>query len=120
SSGHIILRRARSLSKRSPLSTSSQARREAHRQVSRRGCPMGQPGLPPNRDPRPVPRTPTYRHTAGVIHEVDSALRTLIEREADGTRDVEIVCDAPTREWAGRRNSPTIDVYLYDIREDMR
>ena len=35
-------------------------------------------------------------------------------------RDVEIVFDAPTREWAGRRNSPTIDVYLYDIREDMR
>jgi hypothetical protein len=55
-----------------------------------------------------------------VIHEVDSALRTLIEREAEGTRDVEIVFDAPTREWAGRRNSPTIDVYLYDIREDMR
>jgi hypothetical protein len=81
---------------------------------------MGQPGLPWNRDARPVPRTPTYRHTAGVIHEVDSALRTLIEREAEGTRDVEIVFDAPTREWAGRRNSPTIDVYLYDIREDMR
>jgi hypothetical protein len=55
-----------------------------------------------------------------VIHEVDSALRTLIEREAAGTRDVEIVFDAPTREWAGRRNSPTIDVYLYDIREDLR
>ena len=54
-----------------------------------------------------------------MIHEVDSALRTLIERET-GTRDVEIVFDAPTREWAGRRNSPTIDVYLYDIREDMR
>ncbi len=65
-------------------------------------------------------RTWTYGQTAGVIHEVDSALRTLIEREADGTRDVEIVFDAPTREWAGRRNSPTIDVYLYDIREDMR
>ena len=55
-----------------------------------------------------------------MIHEVDSALRTLIEREAAGTRDVEIVFDAPTREWAGRRNSPTIDVYLYDIREDLR
>jgi len=55
-----------------------------------------------------------------VIHEVDSALRTLIEREAAGMRDVEIVFDAPTREWAGRRNSPTIDVYLYDIREDLR
>jgi hypothetical protein len=54
-----------------------------------------------------------------VIHEVDSALRALIEREV-GTRDVECVFDAPTREWAGRRNSPTIDVYLYDIREDLR
>jgi Pvc16 N-terminal domain len=81
---------------------------------------MGQPGLPANRDPRPVPARRRDRQTVGVIHEVDSALRTLIEREADGTRDVEIVFDAPTREWAGRRNSPTIDVYLYDIREDMR
>jgi hypothetical protein len=55
-----------------------------------------------------------------VIGEVDSALRALIEREAIGRGDVEVVFDAPTREWAGRRNSPTIDVYLYDIREDMR
>ncbi len=54
-----------------------------------------------------------------MIHEVDSALRALIEREV-GTRDVEVVFDAPTRDWAGRRNAPTIDVYLYDIREDLR
>ena len=31
-----------------------------------------------------------------------------------------MVFDAPTRDWAGRRNAPTIDVYLYDIREDLR
>ena len=55
-----------------------------------------------------------------MIGEVDSALRALIEREAVGRGDVEVVFDAPTREWAARRNSPTIDVYLYDIREDMR
>ncbi len=55
-----------------------------------------------------------------VIGEVDSALRALIEREAVGRGDVEVAFDAPTREWAGRRNSPTIDVYLYDIREDLR
>lgn len=54
-----------------------------------------------------------------MIHEVDSALRTLIERDT-GIRDVEVVFDAPTREWAGRRTTPTVDVYLYDIREDMR
>lgn len=55
-----------------------------------------------------------------MIHEVDSALRALIVREAVGTTDVEVVFDAPTREWSGRRNAPTIDVYLYDIREDLR
>jgi hypothetical protein len=54
-----------------------------------------------------------------VIHEVDSALRALIDREA-GIRDVEVVFDAPTRDWASRRTTPTVDVYLYDIREDMR
>ena len=54
-----------------------------------------------------------------MIHEVDSALRTLIERDT-GIRDVEVVFDAPTREWAGRRTTPTVDVYLYDIREDLR
>ena len=31
-----------------------------------------------------------------------------------------MVFDAPTRDWAGRRTAPTIDVYLYDIREDLR
>ena len=54
-----------------------------------------------------------------MIHEVDSALRALVEREV-GTRGAEIVFDAPTRDWAGRRNAPTIDLYLYDIREDLR
>ena len=54
-----------------------------------------------------------------MIHEVDSALRALVEREV-GTRDVEVVFDAPTKDWAGRRNAPTIDLYLYDIREDLR
>ncbi len=51
---------------------------------------------------------------------MDSALLALIEREALGTGDVEVVFDAPTKDWAGRRNAPTIDVYLYDIREDLR
>jgi hypothetical protein len=55
-----------------------------------------------------------------VIHEVDDALRTLIRREALNGADVEVLFDAPTKEWAARRNSPAIDVYLYDIREDLR
>jgi hypothetical protein len=55
-----------------------------------------------------------------VIHDVDQALRALIRRDAVTEADVDVVFDAPTKDWAGRRNSPTIDVYLYDIREDMR
>jgi len=38
-----------------------------------------------------------------MIHEVDAALQALIEREAHGTKDVEVVFDAPTKDWAGRR-----------------
>jgi hypothetical protein len=57
---------------------------------------------------------------ARVIYEVDEALRNLIRREGLVGGDVEVVFDAPTKDWATRRNSPTVDVYLYDIREDMR
>ncbi len=55
-----------------------------------------------------------------VIHEVDIALRALIERDATDGTEVEVVFEAPTKDWASRRNVPTIDVYLYDIREDLR
>jgi hypothetical protein len=65
-----------------------------------------------------------HRRTSGndeqVIPEVDHALRTLIEREAVDPSEVEVAFDAPTKDWASRRNAPTIDVYLYDIREDLR
>jgi hypothetical protein len=55
-----------------------------------------------------------------VIHEVDQALRSLVKREAFTGDGVEVVFDAPTRDWASRRNTPTLNIYLYDIREDLR
>lgn len=55
-----------------------------------------------------------------MIHDVDESLRALIRRDVDDHGEVEVVFDAPTKEWAARRNTPTIDLYLYDIREDMR
>jgi hypothetical protein len=54
---------------------------------------------------------------AHVIHEIDAALRTLVERELAGS-GVEISFEAPTSDWAARRSAPTVDLYLYDIRED--
>lgn len=53
-----------------------------------------------------------------MIHEVDEAVESFLEREVLNGSGVEVVFDAPTKEWASRRTSPTIDVYLYDIRED--
>lgn len=55
-----------------------------------------------------------------MIHEVDESLRTLLRRDALNGADVEVLFDAPTRDWASRRNAPTVDVYLYDIREDLK
>jgi len=55
-----------------------------------------------------------------VISDVDDALKKLISREVVNHGEVEVVFDAPTKDWAARRSGPTIDVYLYDIREDVR
>jgi Pvc16 N-terminal domain len=82
-------------------------------------CPIGQRGMPPRRFSDGWYAATRLTRLVGVIHEVDSALRALIDREA-GIRDVEVVFDAPTRDWASRRTTPTVDVYLYDIREDLR
>ncbi|MEV4758118.1 DUF4255 domain-containing protein [Micromonospora sp. NPDC049559] len=55
-----------------------------------------------------------------MIHEIDEALRRLVKEEALPSSSVEVVFEAPTKEWAARRNAPTVNVYLYDIREDLR
>jgi hypothetical protein len=54
-----------------------------------------------------------------MIEAVDESLRSLLRREALNGSQIDVVFDAPTSEWASRRNSPTLDVYLYDIREDL-
>jgi Pvc16 N-terminal domain len=52
-----------------------------------------------------------------MLHEVDAALQALVRRHALNGSDVNVALDAPTRDWAARRNAPTVDMYLYDIRE---
>lgn len=55
-----------------------------------------------------------------VIRQIDEALRELVRTRALDGADVEVVFDAPTTDWAARRNAPTVNLYLYDIREDTR
>ncbi|GAA1198344.1 DUF4255 domain-containing protein [Pseudonocardia alaniniphila] len=54
-----------------------------------------------------------------MIHEIDDALRSLIGTRALPGVITDIEFAAPTRNWAARRNSPTVNVYLYDIREEV-
>jgi hypothetical protein len=56
-----------------------------------------------------------------MIAQVDDALHELVTGEAlSGANDLDVVFDAPTKDWAARRNAPTVNLYLYDIREDTR
>ncbi|MFB8032773.1 DUF4255 domain-containing protein [Streptomyces sp. NPDC056004] len=55
-----------------------------------------------------------------MIHEVDDVLRALIRAEVLEGGQIAVVFDAPTREWAAKVNAPMVNLYLYDIREDMR
>jgi Pvc16 N-terminal domain len=55
-----------------------------------------------------------------VFNEIDEALRALVRDEVLNSADVDVVFDAPTKDWSSRRNAPTVNLYLYDIREDLR
>jgi len=55
-----------------------------------------------------------------MIHEVDELLEKLVKRDALNGSTVELAFDAPTKDWVARRNAPTVDLYLYDIREDLQ
>ncbi|MEV0090286.1 DUF4255 domain-containing protein [Streptomyces sp. NPDC050738] len=54
-----------------------------------------------------------------MIHEIDEALRRVLRGGALPEGTGEVVFETPTRDWAARRNTPTLNAYLYDIREDV-
>lgn len=53
------------------------------------------------------------------IADLDEALRTLLRRELSrhGFEGVEIAFDAPAKEWSGKLTGPTVNLFLYDLRE---
>lgn len=55
-----------------------------------------------------------------MIGEIDDAIRALVKASDGIAADIDIALDAPTKDWAARRNAPTVDLFLYDIREDTR
>ena len=56
-----------------------------------------------------------------MISDVDEALRNLILDSLTVSRqNVDIKYDLPSRDWASRLNRPTINLFLFDIRENLR
>jgi Pvc16 N-terminal domain len=82
-------------------------------------CPKG-PAVVPRRLPAGgwfgEPATPTI---PAMIHDVDQMLEAIVRRDALNGSAVELVFDAPTKDWVARRSAPAVDLYLYDIREDL-
>ena len=53
------------------------------------------------------------------IADLDEVLRLLLKRQLTkhGFEGVEIVFDAPSKEWSGKLTGPTVNLFLYDLRE---
>jgi Pvc16 N-terminal domain/Carboxypeptidase regulatory-like domain len=58
----------------------------------------------------------------GMLGDLDRTLRALYARELEGggLSGTEISFEAPTVEWSAALKGPTLDLYLYDIRESRR
>lgn len=56
-----------------------------------------------------------------MIADVDEVLRKLLIREIDVQgNEVDVQFDAPKRSWSSRLSKPTIDLFLFDIRMNLR
>jgi hypothetical protein len=54
-----------------------------------------------------------------MLADLDETLRALLrgELERHGFEGVDIAFDAPAREWSGQLSKPTVNIFLYDLRE---
>ena len=54
-----------------------------------------------------------------MLADLDETLRNLLKGELEnhGFEGVDIAFDAPSRDWSGQLSKPTVNVYLYDLRE---
>jgi hypothetical protein len=55
------------------------------------------------------------------LADLDDALRKLLRRELErhGFEGVEIAFDAPASDWSAKLTSPTVNLFLYDLRENL-
>lgn len=55
-----------------------------------------------------------------MLHDLDETVKKILYDEGKLSKDdIDIVFDQPTGEWAAALSKPTINLYLYDIRENL-
>src|SRR3954462_3999426 len=54
-----------------------------------------------------------------MLADLDETLRALLKEELEvhGFEGVDIAFDAPSRDWSGQLSKPSVNVFLYDLRE---
>ena len=54
-----------------------------------------------------------------MLADLDESLRTLLQRELGrhGFDNVEVAFEAPAKDWSSQLSSPTVNLFLYDLRE---
>src|SRR3954451_3322548 len=54
-----------------------------------------------------------------MLADLDETLRGLLKEELErhGFEGVDIAFDAPARDWSGQLSKPTVNIFLYDLRE---
>ena len=56
-----------------------------------------------------------------MFHDLDEVLRELLVREMPiENGEVDLTFEQPTREWAARLSRPTLNLFLHDIRENLK
>jgi hypothetical protein len=56
-----------------------------------------------------------------VFHDLDEVLRQLLVREMPiENGEVDLTFEQPTREWAARLSRPTLNLFLHDMRENLK
>ena len=55
------------------------------------------------------------------LADLDEALRTLLKRDLErhGFEGVDIAFDAPATDWSAKLTNPTVNLFLYDLRENV-
>ncbi|MCB0005881.1 MAG: DUF4255 domain-containing protein, partial [Anaerolineales bacterium] len=54
-----------------------------------------------------------------MITDLDETIRNILRAELPiKNGEIDVKFDQPKREWSARLNKPTINLYLYDVREN--